>query len=132
MNNPNFIKGQWPEIGNPEHIEYYKEQCEIMGGERPICEIDWEIVKYIDNKGETNKPIHAYAKEYDCDAIMGYVFCPRCKRSHKLIITGYDPKLVYQSMLEIETELEETGFECWNCGLEFEYDSETRNVFVKQ
>lgn len=132
MKNQNLINGQWPEIGNPEHIAYYKKQCEIMGGEMPVCEVEWEIVKYAGNKGPTNKPVHAFVEEYDCDAILEYIPCPRCLQLHKLLIHGYDPRLPYQSMLEIEHQLEREGFECWDCGLEFIYESDIRQIFVKQ
>ena len=128
--NPNLINGQKLEIGNPEHIEYYKRQCSIMSGGMPVCEVDWILVKYRGN--EESKPLHEYVERYECDSMMFYMECPKCRRLNKMLISGYDPHLHYQSCVEIERGLEEEPFECYNCGLEFTYENDLRQVFVKQ
>jgi hypothetical protein len=128
MARTNLINGQRPQFGNPEHIAWVKEKTEIMSGDYPVCEADWEFVRLGNRTTETRKPITYFEEPNNADAVQCYVPCPRCKRLHKHVVC-YDPFEIDQTA--VWAAIDETEITCWNCGLEMHITSDgSRNVYV--
>ncbi len=129
MDKRNLINGRRPEIGNPEHIMYYKNQIAKMSGKTPVCQIEWEFCLYWGQSSNTGRPIFAWCSKKEADTVVSFIPCPKCGKIHVLLIPFNRSNNWYDEILHIDEQAE--SFKCWNCHLQFKTDV-TGNVYVKQ
>lgn len=117
-------------FGDEKQIKKIKYYQKVMAGEINFHELDYEFCHYWGATTDTGKPKYKLVEPEKADAVVDLVPCPQCERLHCLLVT-FDPEdLPYDQIISVDKHLEQEGFSCWNCELEFEVKD--RAVFVKQ
>jgi len=125
----NLINGAKLLFGNPEQIKWVKEHNEMLAGLRPVCELDWHFIHDTGKAKHNGSPLTFYREPKKANAVMAYIYCPRCGKIHKHIV-AYDP--FHIPMIEQWNDIDNTDIICYNCHLQFYIDPEgTANVYVK-
>jgi len=125
----NLIKGAKLLFGDPAQIKWVKEHSEMLAGTRAVCEIEWHFIHDTGKAKDNGAPLtfHRYYK--NANAVMAYVYCPRCGRINKHVVE-YDPSFAFQ--IEQWSCIENVTIQCYNCYLEMYIAKDgSNNVYVK-
>ncbi|MCK6650556.1 MAG: hypothetical protein L6Q66_12935 [Bacteroidia bacterium] len=124
----NLIKGAKLLFGDPAQIKWVKEHSEMLAGTRAVCELEWHFIHDTGNAKHNGAPLTFYREPKKANAVMAYVYCPRCGRIHKHIV-AYDPQAL---QIEEWHAIESVDIICYNCHLEMMVCPEGNNlIYVK-